>query len=190
MHLGTDSPNGVIFWKHPLRSNARAWLHGLKIAAVAVVAQAVWGMAVKLCPDKERASIAVAAAVVVAATSSALSQVFVLVAAGIVGIIFLRKEQALPHVPMNTKLNRVVGILMLSLFFGLLILLPLIAKTTGSQAAQMFDSFFRAGSLVFGGGHVVLPLLQAEVVPHGWVTNESFMAGYGLFLHFFLFGNS
>lgn len=156
-----------------------SWLHGLKIAAVVVVAQAVWAMAVKLCPDKERASIALVAAIFVAASSSALGQVLVLFAAGLVGLIFLRKDQVLPHVPVTIKLNRFVGALMLVVFFVLLIVLPMLAKATGNQAVQMFDSFFRAGSLVFGGGHVVLPLLQAEVVPHGWVSNESFMAGYG-----------
>lgn len=156
-----------------------SWLHGLKIVAVAVVAQAIWGMGIKLCPDKHRATLAVVAAVIAATTTSALVQLSVIVLGGIFGIVFLRKHQVLPHVPMKTKVSHTSGAILLFTFSALLIFLPMAAKTSGNQSLKLFDSFFRAGSLVFGGGHVVLPLLQAEVVPTGLVSKEMFMAGYG-----------
>jgi len=156
-----------------------SWLHGLKIVAVAVVAQAVWGMAVKLCPDKQRATIAVVAAVIAVVSTSAIVQIFVIILGGLVGILILRKHQELPHIPINSTISRTTGSILLLIFLSLLIVLPLIANRSGNQSLRFFDSFFRAGSLVFGGGHVVLPLLQAEVVPSGWVSKEMFMAGYG-----------
>jgi chromate transporter len=156
-----------------------SWLHGLKIVAVAVVAQAIWGMAVKLCPDKQRATIAVIAAVTTAMISSGMIQFFVIAFGGIIGVLFLRKHQELPHEPMKTRVSKTVGFALLLIFATLLVALPFAAKTSGDQSLKLFDSFFRAGSLVFGGGHVVLPLLQAEVVPTGWVSKEMFMAGYG-----------
>jgi chromate transporter len=156
-----------------------SWLHGLKIVAVAVVAQAIWGMAVQLCPDKRRATVAVVAAVVASVITSAMVQLFVILIGGIVGIIFLRRIQELPHVPVNTKVSQTTGGILLLLFVALLVFLPMAALQSQDQSIKLFDSFFRAGSLVFGGGHVVLPLLQAEVVPTGWVSKEMFMAGYG-----------
>jgi len=156
-----------------------SWLHGLKVVAVAVVAQAIWGMAVKLCPDKTRATIAVVAAAITAMTTSAIVQLFVILLGGVVGIVFLRKHQELPHVPMKSKVGHTAGGVLLFLFAALLIFLPIAASQSREQSIKLFDSFYRAGSLVFGGGHVVLPLLQAGVVPTGWVSNEMFMAGYG-----------
>ena len=155
------------------------WLLGLKIAAVAVVAQAVWGMARSLCPDRERASIAIVAALIVTAWPTAWGQVLVIVAGGVVGLRLLpgSGDAGAPHA--RVPLGRRLGLAALVLFFGLLVALPVLRYLTGSPALAVFDGFYRAGALVFGGGHVVLPLLQAEVVPPGWVTNEEFLAGYG-----------
>ena len=155
------------------------WLHGLKIVAVAVVAQAVYGMAVNLTPDRARITLAIVAAVTVLAWSTALSQVLVIVVAGIIGWRFLPRVEMLPITPLTLGLSRRTAIVSWFLFFGLLIGLPIAHELTGGRVLAIFDGFYRAGSLVFGGGHVVLPLLQAEVVPPGWVTNEEFIAGYG-----------
>jgi chromate transporter len=155
------------------------WLHGLKIVAVAVVAQAVYGMAVNLTPDRERITLAVLAAVTVLAWQTALAQVLVIIVAGIIGWRFLPRIEMLPVKPLTVGISRRVASLAWLLFFGLLLGLPLLYQAVGGRALAMFDGFYRAGSLVFGGGHVVLPLLQAEVVPPGWVTNEEFIAGYG-----------
>lgn len=154
-------------------------LHGLKIAAVAVVAQAVWGMAVKLCPDKKRATVAVASAVVILLLPSVGAQVSVIVLSGVWGYFFFSSATTLPVLPMKKYSSKKIGAVILFFFFGLLVVLPPIAQTTDIQALKYFDSFFRAGAFVFGGGHVVLPLLQAEVVTQGWVSKDAFMAGYG-----------
>jgi chromate transporter len=157
-----------------------AWLHGLKIVAVAVVAQAVWGMARSLCPDKERASLAVGAAILALAVPSAMGQVGAIAAGGLIGWGLLANHAAVrPGVRLAVHLPRAWSIIAAMLFFGLLIGLPLAAAALPVQPLKLFDSFYRSGALVFGGGHVVLPLLQAEVVPHGWVSNDAFLAGYG-----------
>ena len=155
------------------------WLLGLKIAAVAVVAQAVWGMARSLCPDRERASIAIAASLIVTAWPTAWGQVLVIVVAGLVGLRLLPGpgDAGAPHA--RVPFGRPLGLAALALFFALLVALPILRYLTGSPTLAVFDGFYRAGALVFGGGHVVLPLLQAEVVPPGWVSNEQFLAGYG-----------
>ena len=155
------------------------WLHGLKVVAVAVVAQAVLGMGKKLCPDKERVTIAIVSSVIVLLVHSAIIQILVLVAAGIYGAYFIKPSSELPHEPYH-KGSRKIGILFLIAFVTLLVLLPLLRAILQRQEINLFDSFYRAGALVFGGGHVVLPFLQAEVVPSGWVTNDLFMAGYGV----------
>jgi len=155
------------------------WLHGLKIVAVAVVAQAVWGMAVNLTPDRARVSVAIVAAVTVLAWSSALSQILVIVVAGLIGWRLLPRGAALPIHPLRVAISRRSAVVAWGLFASLLVLLPIAAEIGGGQGLAIFDSFYRAGSLVFGGGHVVLPLLQAEVVPPGWITNAEFIAGYG-----------
>ncbi|HYS18313.1 MAG TPA: chromate efflux transporter [Candidatus Binatia bacterium] len=155
------------------------WLHGLKVVAVAVVAQAVWGMARSLAADRERASLAIVAAIVVLASRTATVQVLVIVVAGLVGWILLPAAGTSTPTAMRIPVGRGVALGSLALFFGLLIGLPIARQVAPSHTLAVFDSFYRAGSLVFGGGHVVLPLLQAEVVPPGWVTNEEFIAGYG-----------
>jgi chromate transporter len=155
------------------------WLHGLKVAAVAVVALAVLGMARTLTPDRERATLAVVAAAMTLASPSAWGQVGAIVLGGLVGVTLLRGGAPIDHVALPLSVRRRTGAAALATFFALLIGLPFLAAATGSQSIALFDAFYRAGSLVFGGGHVVLPLLQAEVVPPGWVTNDEFLAGYG-----------
>ena len=154
-------------------------LHGLKVVAVAVVAQAVWGMARSLCPDVPRVTLMVMAAFVVLLVPSAWGQVAVIAATGLVGLVRFAPHGTAAHDPLPVSLGRRSGLLCLALFFILLIALPLLVPVLHSQTVAVIDAFYRAGSLVFGGGHVVLPLLQAEVVPPGWVGNEAFLAGYG-----------
>ena len=155
------------------------WLHGLKIAAVAVVAQAVLGMMRALAPDRERASLAVAAAVLVLALPSAWAQVGAIALGALAGWAWLAAPPAAEHAALPLTVSRTTGAALLAVFFVLLIGLPLAAAAFPGQSLALFDAFYRAGSLVFGGGHVVLPLLQASVVPPGWVDNDAFLAGYG-----------
>lgn len=154
-------------------------LHGLKVVAVAVVAQAVWGMARKLCTDVARVTIMAVATCVVLLLPSAWAQVGMMAAAGIAGLLLFKPAQHAAHEPLPIRVSHRTGLLCLALFFTLLLGLPALAQMMQSQTVAMVDAFFRAGSLVFGGGHVVLPLLQAEVVPSAWVSNEAFLAGYG-----------
>ena len=155
------------------------WIHGLKIVAVAVVAQAVWGMVKTLCPDRLRATLAIAATLIVFAWPTAWGQISAIALGALIGLRYLQPVTL--HQPENTRfmVSKAAAVTAWVLFFGLLFALPALAHLTGAQALATFDSFYRTGSLVFGGGHVVLPLLQAEVVPTGWVSNESFLAGYG-----------
>jgi chromate transporter len=156
-----------------------AWVHGLKIAAAAVVALAVLGMMRSLAPDRQRATLAVAAAVIALAVPTALGQIGAIVLGGTTGMVMLRgapTERSSPSLALSIRQKQ--GALALALFAVLLVGLPLVASR-GGRALQLFDAFYRSGSLVFGGGHVVLPLLQAQVVPSGWVTNDAFLAGYG-----------
>lgn len=152
-------------------------LHGLKIVAVAIVAQAVWGMARSLCPDRERATIAVVAVAMLAFLPGAVGMVGAIIMGAVAGLM-LGHGSANPvggHITMPVTKSQ-AGIA-LAAFAVLLLGLPLLAGL--SQGWAVVDSFYRAGSLVFGGGHVVLPLLQAEVVAPGWVTPDQFLAGYG-----------
>jgi chromate transporter len=154
-------------------------LHGLKVVAVAVVAQAVWSMARNLCPDAKRATLAVLASIAVLAVPSPFVQVGVIVVGGLIGWAILRVDGPRDHVGLGIRVNRGFAIAALALFFAALFGLPVLAAAFPSQTMALVDSFFRSGSLVFGGGHVVLPLLQSEVVPPGWVSNDAFLAGYG-----------
>ena len=155
------------------------WLHGLKIAAVAVVANAVWGMARSLAPDRERATIALFSAIVVLVWPGAPGQILVIAIAGLIGWRLLKAPPGEKRVSLPAGIRRRTAIASLVVFLALLAALPLLRQVVTSQAFVVFDSFFRVGALVFGGGHVVLPLLHEEVVPPGWVTNEEFVAGYG-----------
>ncbi len=159
-------------------------LHGLIVAAVAVVAQAVWTMAQRLAPDRPRGTIAVVAAMVALLWPVAAAQPLIIAAAGLVGWRLLPRDDA-PARDSQAKGVRLVAwgrrpaILSLAAFFALLIVLPLLRQAVHAQSIALFDSFYRVGALVFGGGHVVLPLLQREVVPAGWVSQSQFLAGYG-----------
>ena len=157
------------------------WLHGLKIAAVAVVAQAVWGMSRSLAPDRERASIAVIAAIISLTIATPFTAIIIIVISGIVGWKFLQVPgMESTRVTISNRIKPWVGVVTLVTFFGLLIGLPLLRQLFDTnQTLSIIDSFYRSGSLVFGGGHVVLPLLQSEVVDTGWIAKETFLAGYG-----------
>ncbi|TCN27580.1 chromate efflux transporter [Sinorhizobium americanum] len=154
-------------------------IHGLKVVAVAIVAQAVWGMARNLCPDRERASIALAAVLIVVLVSGSVGQLAAIVVGGLAGLLLCRRKGEAITGHVSFPVSHSVGGIALVLFFGLLFGLPIAAAITSSQGLAVFDAFYRAGSLVFGGGHVVLPLLQAEVVQPGWVMADQFLAGYG-----------
>ncbi|MET0586400.1 MAG: chromate transporter [Candidatus Binatia bacterium] len=155
------------------------WLHGLKIVAVAVVAQAVWGMACSLCPDRERATIAIIASIVTLTWPNAVGQLSSIAVAGLVGLFAFRDTSSTSLSHMRFPIGKKLGVAAWMVFFILLVGLPLVRLIVSSHTLEVFDSFFRVGSLVFGGGHVVLPLLQTEVVGPGWVSNEQFVAGYG-----------
>jgi chromate transporter len=167
---------GVTQWGVLAQSGA---VHGLKVAAVAVVAQAVWGMAKTLCPDRLRAGIAIVAALLVLVVPSTIGQVGAIIAGGIAG----RWAVQLKHLPVAEHRDYGVGTragaAMLLLFGLLLVSLPLLAVAVRSPALSVISSFYQSGAFVFGGGHVVLPLLQASVVPNGLVSNDVFLAGYG-----------
>ncbi len=155
---------------------------GLKLVAVAIVAHAVLGMARALCPDRERATLALAAAALVLLIGGALAQVGAIALAALAGVT-LRLPAAgsggLPAPASRAPVSRRIGLACLTLFVLLLVGLPLAQLVAPSQALAVVDAFYRAGALVFGGGHVVLPLLEAEVVRGGWMSAESFLAGYG-----------
>jgi chromate transporter len=155
------------------------WLQGLKIVAVAVVAHAIWGMAQKLTPDLQRRTIALLAMSGTLLWQTSLAQVLVILAAGGAGWVLYRSFQEAANAAVLETVSRKTGAFCLTLFFILLAVLPLVREWTGSTFVAMFDSFYRAGSLVFGGGHVVLPLLEREFVPTGWMSEETFLAGYG-----------
>jgi len=154
-------------------------VHGLKLAAVAVVAQAVWGMARSLCPDRPRAGIAIGAALLTLLLPSALAQVGAIVVAGFVGWRQLSAPDSAPAAHRSYGVSKRAGALAIAAFLALLVVLPLWASASGSAFATLVDGFYRAGALVFGGGHVVLPLLQSAVVSGGFVDAETFTAGYG-----------
>jgi chromate transporter len=155
------------------------WLHGLKVVAVAVVALAVWGMARTLCPDRPRATLAILTAIVAVTWPTTWGQIVPIVAAGLLGMRLFPGSGATSTRNVRVPIGRTLGVVCWTILIALLIVLPLARQAVASQALAVFDSFFRVGSLVFGGGHVVLPLLQAEVVAPGWVSNEHFVAGYG-----------
>jgi chromate transporter len=161
-------------------SVAEGLLHGLKLVAVAVVAQAVWGMTRTMTPDRERAAIAFSAIAVVVAVSGSVGQVAAIALGAVAGLRFCRGEPDSVSGQLRFPVSRRGGTAALALFAALLVA-PLVAPGAASdRAVRLFEAFYRSGALVFGGGHVVLPLLQAEVVAPGWVTNETFLSGYGM----------
>ncbi len=154
------------------------WLKGLKLVAVAVVIQALWQMADKLCPDRARAGLALGGAALALLLPGVAGQVGAILLGGLAGALAFRREApAAAH--SGLAVGRSAGALLLAAFFVLLLLLPALRAGLADGPLAVFDSFYRAGALVFGGGHVVLPLLQAETVPGGWVERDVFLAGYG-----------
>ena len=184
--LGFTMPSAIIMTLVALgytqlsESNITGIIQGLKIVAVAVVAQALWGMFKSLCPDIKRTLIMIVATLIVSFLTSASGQLIAIVICGILGICFIKdnKTEANAQAVM-INISKKTGIVFLSLFFFLLISLPILNSALTSQSIENVSSFYQTGSLVFGGGHVVLPLLQAEVVSTGQVTNDAFLAGYG-----------
>lgn len=156
------------------------WVQGLKVAAAAVVAQAVALMARKLCPDAPRAAIAAAAAVILVLFAASWMQPAVIAGGAVAGILCSRWFAAEPAIPpAHTFERRRYGFVCLALFLGLLVVLPWAARVWPSPGLRVADGFYRAGALVFGGGHVVLPLLQQATVARGWLSQDTFLAGYG-----------
>ncbi len=155
------------------------WIHGLKIVAVAIVSQAILGMGQKLTPDRNRITIAVIVAGLSLLWQTAYSQVLLILVAGLIGVWFYRstKVEQAPQLPIT--ISRSFAVSCLLMYVALLLTLPLLRQWGQSDGLAWFDSFYRSGSLVFGGGHVVLPLLEQEVVPTGWVSKADFLAGYG-----------
>jgi chromate transporter len=154
-------------------------LHGLKLVAVAIVAQAVWGMARSLAPDRERASIAVIAALIISFSTSSLAQIGAIALGGLAGLWLCRSDEPVAAGHMASPVSRHVGFAMLALFFILLVGLPILRSLGAPQGVAVFGAFYRSGALVFGGGHVVLPLLRDAFVVPGWVSDNAFLAGYG-----------
>lgn len=164
-HYGTAIPGGA--------------LHGLKVVAVAVVAQAVWGMARNLCRGAVKLTLMLIAACIVLLAPSAWSQVGVIAAAGVAGLLLFKPQTQTEPDSLPIAISRRAGAIWLVLFVVLLVGLPILADGLPNPVLALVDAFYRTGALVFGGGHVVLPLLQAEVVPPQWVSNDVFLAGYG-----------
>ncbi len=155
------------------------WIHGLKIVAVAVVAHAILGMAKKLTPDLKRKAIALLALVVILLWQTAFSQIGVILLSAFIGFLLFKQHKHDDEARIDFPISRRLAVICLVIFFGLLFLLPFLRELTSLEWIALFDSFYRSGSLVFGGGHVVLPLLEREFVPTGWLTEEAFLAGYG-----------
>ncbi|HXZ95967.1 MAG TPA: chromate efflux transporter [Burkholderiales bacterium] len=155
------------------------WLHGLKIVAVAVIAQAIWGMGKALCPDRFRATLAMAATLIVFAWPTAIGQLVAIATGALIGWWYLTPIALQAPPALKLPIRHGAAVTAWILFWGLLMLLPTLALNTQSQVFALIDSFYRTGALVFGGGHVVLPLLRNEVVPPGWVSDSVFLAGYG-----------
>lgn len=162
-----------------LEFETAGWLHGLKIVAIAVVASAILGMAQKLTPDLKRKSIALFALATTLLWQTAYTQVLVIIIAALIGFLIFTKQTDITVASSSRfPISKKTALICIGLFVGLLLLLPLAAKLTESKWIAMFDHFYRSGSLVFGGGHVVLPLLQNEFVLTGMISEETFLAGY------------
>lgn len=158
------------------------WIHGLKIVAVAVVAHAILGMTKNLTPDLSRKALAIFSLAVVLLWQTAFAQVGAILVAGLIGYFLYKQSNELKQTNTNFifPISKKVGTVCLVLFFALLVILPILRGWTNSAFIALFDSFYRAGSLVFGGGHVVLPLLEREFVPSGMIGEEAFLVGYGV----------
>lgn len=164
---------------HGMDIGDAGWIHGLKIVAVAVVAHAILGMAQKLTPDLKRKAIALFALVGTLLWQTAFTQIGIILISAVIGFLLYKQHTESVDAKIHFPVPRSFAVIYLSLFLGLLILLPILREITSLRWIAMFDSFYRSGSLVFGGGHVVLPLLEREFVPTGWISKEAFLAGYG-----------
>ena len=149
------------------------------MVAVAIVAEAVWGMAQTLCPDRPRIAVALAAALIALLLPSAAGQIGAIVLGGIAGRLLLPAEPPPEQAELGLRISRTLSVAALAAFFVLLFGLPMLASASDSHPVALVSAFYRAGALVFGGGHVILPLLQRAVVPPGWVPEDLFLAGYG-----------
>jgi chromate transporter len=158
---------------------AQGVIYGLKLVAVAVVAQALWGMGKNLTPDLPRAGIALGAVAVQLVAGGSFGQIGAIVAGAVAGLLICRAEPSSSGGRLAFPVGRSSALIAFALFAALFVLPPLAAVATGSHALKLFDAFYRSGALVFGGGHVVLPLLQSQVVALAWVTPEAFLTGYG-----------
>ena len=181
--LGFTLPSAalLIFFAYGISGgtiSGATWLNGLQVVAVAVVAVAVLDMAKKLCPDRSRKTFAIAAVIPVLFIPHVITQILVIGAGGLLGLFLLKYRNNEVINNYRFPINRSVGLISIIVFLTLLLGLPVILQVITHKPLEIFDSFFRSGSLVFGGGHVVLPLLEAEVVPNGWVSKESFATGY------------
>ncbi len=156
-----------------------SWIHGLKVVAVAIVAHAVLSMGKKLASDRIKATIAVISAAVALLWQTAYSQVLIILLSGLLGLIIYQKTSIPENTNVSVRISKILSMACIIVFFSLLVLLPALRELFPHQMVAIFDSFYRSGSLVFGGGHVVLPLLEREVVPTGWVSDQDFLAGYG-----------
>ncbi len=168
---------GVTAWSGAVAE--AGWLHGLKVVAVAVVAQAIWGMAKTMCPDRPRGTAAILAAVLMLVWPSSWGQIAVILLGGLFGLLLLKTDTIPDHTTLDIPVGRGTAVISIVLFSSLLIGIPVLAGLVSNHSLALVDRFYRTGSLVFGGGHVVLPLLQAATVSPGWVSKDLFLAGYG-----------
>lgn len=184
--LGFTMPSAIVLCAFALGATAftgplaEGFLHGLKLVAVAVVAQAIWGMAGNLTPDRQRAAIALGAVLIVIFFGGSIGQMAAIALGALAGVWLCRGQYVAAHGELVFPVTRRAGIAAVVLFVTLLIALPVFVTLTGNEQLALFDSFYRSGALVFGGGHVVLPLLEAEMVTPGHITKEAFLAGYGM----------
>lgn len=184
--LGFTLPSALLMFAFALGAahlagpSAAGLVHGLKLVAVAVVAQALWGMARTLTPDRQRIAIGLAAIATVVLADGPAGQLAAIAGGALAGYWLCRGTLAQPDGDLSMPVSRRAGIAALVLFAVLLCGLPLLLRLMAYQPLALFDAFYRAGALVFGGGHVVLPLLQAETVASGSIPNQTFLAGYGL----------
>lgn len=183
--LGFTLPSAVAITLFAFGLNAFSYesiegvIHGLKVVAVAIIIQAIWGMARSLCPDLARIILMIIATLLVNFIAHPLSQIVAIALCATAGLAMIKLDHTTSNEELIVKSNKTLGIVFLSLFFILLLGLPILNFVFPSQTMQLIASFYKAGSLVFGGGHVVLPLLQSETVALGHLSNETFLAGYG-----------
>lgn len=167
---GATQPDGLI---------SAGVVQGLKLIAVAVVTQAVWGMALSLCRGRIEIAVMLGAACAMLVMPTIWLQPALIALAALIGWLLLERPADAEHAQLPVQLSMAAGKRLLLVFAALLLILPLLSALIPSAALTLFDLFYRIGSLVFGGGHVVLPLLQAETVPTGLITEDLFLAGYG-----------